>query len=171
MKFLKWLVSYILIGTLVIAIFAENADLQIAIILVSVAWFVFLIVMHYFQRKKLPGGIKGARLQGIWVLEKHLKFEPVLKKWEVVPVEEKKNYFEFNGSNFCSGDFDEDHQQLPADYSPFSVDGENMILESEFFKKANWKWEIKRGCLELTGETPSPQYSKSQFIFYKKNWH
>jgi len=170
MKFLKWLVWFILIGALFASWSANSGFATAVVALALVAWIVFLAIKRHRDRAKLPGGNKGAVLQGIWVLEKHFKYDPVLKKYGVVPVEEKKNYFEFNGSNFRSGDFDEDHKQLPADYSPFSVEGDNLILESEFLKKANWKWVIKKGKLELTGETSSPQYSKSQFIFYRKNW-
>lgn len=104
------------------------------------------------------------------MLEKHFRFDPALKKYEVVTVEPKKNYFEFKGSNFRSGDFDEKYKQLPADYSPFLIGGDNLIIESEFFKKANWKWVIKKGRLELTGEMLKPKGSKSQFVFYRKNW-
>jgi hypothetical protein len=140
------------------------------IILGLVAWIIFATVKYYRNRKKFPGGTKGAVLQGIWVLEQNFRFVPTFKKWETVPVEDKKNYFEFKGSNFRSGDFDERHRQLPADYSPFSVEGGNIILESEAFKKANWKWIIKQGKLELTVEMLEPKNSKSRFIFYKKNW-
>lgn len=172
MKFLKRLMWWtLLVGTLTIAYIGEDISLKVGIVLALAAWVIFLTIKHHRNRARLPGGIKGARLQGIWVLEKHFRFDPVLKKWEVVPVEPKKNYFEFKGGNFRSGDFDEKHKQLPADYSPYSVEGDNLIFESEFLKKADWKWEIKKGRLELTGETSGPQYSKSQFIFYKKNWY
>jgi hypothetical protein len=171
MKFLRLLVWFVLFMALVYVLNGNSPYLTTAVVLVLIAWIVFLIIKRHKDRTKLPGGTKGARLQGIWVLEKHLRFDPVLKKWETLPVEEKKNYFEFKGSSFCSGDFDEKHKQLPADYSPFSIEGDSLILESEFLKKANWKWIIKRGCLELTGEISGPKYSKSQFIFYRKNWY
>jgi hypothetical protein len=132
---------------------------------------VVLYVLDYFlKRNKVPGGPRGMKLQSTWVLEKHLKFDPALKKWEEIPVEPKKNYFEFDGSNFRSGDFDEKHKQLPAEFTPFSVEGNNVIFTLESLSKANWKWAIKGGKLELTGEMLSPKDSKSQFIFYRKNW-
>lgn len=141
------------------------------VILAFLAWIIFSIVKHYLNRSKFPGGAKGAVLQGIWVLEKNLRFDPVLKKWETVMVEDQKNYFEFKGSNFRSGDFDEKHKQLPAEYSPFSVVGSNIILGSETLKRANWKWHIEKGRLELIGEMLEPKNNKSRFIFYKKNWN
>ncbi len=137
---------------------------------------VFLVMMvlyaldYFLKRNKVPGGPKGMKLQGIWVLERHLKFDPALRKWEEVPVESKKNYFEFKDSNFRSGDFDEKHKQLPAEDSAFSIEGENIIFKLESLSKANWKWSVKGGKLELTGEMLYPKDSKSQFIFYRKNW-
>jgi len=174
MKFLIGLAKVIAWFILVFAfiyIFTDvNPSLKIIVILAAIACVVFLIAMRRIRKSKLPGGIKGSAIQGVWVLEKHFRFDPALKKYEVVPVELKKNYFEFKGSNFRSGDFDENHKQLPAEYSPFSIEGDNVIIESEFFKKANWKWAIKNGRLELTGEMLKPKNSKSQFIFYRKNW-
>ena len=177
MKFLKFLII-IAICLIIIPAFGyisaggkSNPYMFFGVVfLIWLMWMIFWSVKKHRDRKKFPGGAKGARLQGIWVLEKHFHFDPVLKKWETVPVEDKKNYFEFKGSNFRSGDFDEKHKQLPADYSPFSVEGDNVILESEFFKRANWKWQIEKGRLELTGEMLIPKNSKSQFVFYKKNW-
>jgi hypothetical protein len=181
MKFLKWLAIILLFLVLLPAFFyissykGNNSQIIInIIILVSILLVIFLIVEHYITRSKLPGGLKGARLQGIWVLEKHFRFDPVLKKYEALPVVEKKNYFEFKDSNFCSGDFDEKLEQLPAEYSPFSVDGDKLVLGSEFLKKANWKWIYKNARLELTGEMESSSKStpnnKNLFIFYKKYW-
>jgi len=58
-----------------------------------------------------------------------------------LPVEEKKNYFEFKGSNFRSGDFDEKLKQLPAEYSPFLVDSilrvTDYSVEGEYFTPTN----------------------------------
>lgn len=174
MKFLiglaKIIIWFVIIIAFVYAFSGTDGRVMIFVILALVVWIIFLAVMRRIRKSKLPGGIKGAALQGIWVLEKNFRFDPVLKKWETIPVEDKKNYFEFKGSNFRSGDFDERHKQLPADYSPFSVEGGNIILESEALKKVNWKWIIKKGKLELTGETLEPKNSKSQFIFYRKNW-
>jgi len=182
MKFLKWLVIIIIFFVLIPSFFyflsykGNYSQIIInIIILVSILLIVFLIVEHYISKSKLPGGIKGSVLQGVWVLEKHLRFDPVLKKYEALPVAEKRNYFEFNGSNFRSGDFDEKLKQLPAEYSPFSVNGNKIVLESEFLKKINWEWAIKKGQLELTGEamtsSKSTQNNKNQFIFYRKSWN
>lgn len=174
MKFLigvaKFIIWAVILLFLVYALGGANTFLIVAVILALVAWIIFLAVIRRIKKSKLPGGIKGAVLQGIWVLEKNFRFDLVLKKWEAVPVEPQKNYFEFKGSNFRSGDFDEKHRQLPAEYSPFSIEGDNIIIESEFFKKANLKWTIKKGRLELIIETTAPQNSKSQFVFYRKNW-
>lgn len=169
MKFLIGLAKFIIWAVIIMAfVYAfSGTDGRVTIVVISalVVWIIFLTVRRRVNKSKLPGGIKGSALQGIWVLEKNFRFEPVLKKWEVVPVEPGKNYFEFKSSNFRSGDFDEKHCQLPAEYSPFSVEGDNIIIESEFFKKANLKWTIKKGRLELTIEMAEPKNSKSQFIF------
>lgn len=131
----------------------------------AISLIVVTFIAYRLRVKDLPGGGKGAKIQGIWILEKHLKFDPTLKKYEALPVDENKNYFEFNGNQFRSGDMDEDLNQLPAEYSLFSIEGDNLIIESDFFKKSNWKWVIsKDGQLELTGETVHPK-GKSQFIF------
>jgi hypothetical protein len=176
MKFLK-LLAIVIICFVVFSALSYLSSVGIAsstifgiVILAILAWIIFSIVKHYLNRSRFPGGAKGAALQGIWVLEKNFRFDPVLKKYEVIPVEPKKNYFEFKGSNFRSGDFDEKHEQLPAEYSPFLVEGDNLIIESEFFKNGNWKWAIKKDRLELNAEMAEPKNSKSQFIFYKKNW-
>ena len=156
--FLTFAFIYVLAGA--------SAGLKIIFILAAVACIVFLIVMQRKSKAKLPGGIKGSAIQGVWVLEKHFRFEPMLKKWESLPVEPKKNYFEFKDNQFRSGDFDEKHKQLPAEWSPFSIEDDNLIIESEFFKKGNWTWKIEKGMgLILTGETLD---SKSQFIFSPK---
>ena len=172
MKFLKWLLIIIIclavFPALSIFLFNEGTTFQIAvkiILFISVSWPVFLIVKYILKRLKS----KGAVLQGIWVLEKKFRFDYVLKKYEFVPVDEKKNYFEFRNGKFRSGDLDENLMPLPAEYSPFFVDGDKIILESEFLKKADWKWSVKRGKLELTGETTVPKKSKSQFIFFRKD--
>lgn len=174
MKFLigtiKFIIGAVILSFLVYALGADNMFLTIVVISALAVWIIFLAVIRRVKKSKLPGGIKGAKLQGIWVLEKHFRFDPVLKKWESLPVEPKKNYFEFQGNNFRSGDFDEKREQLPAEYSPFSIEGDNLIIESEFFKSGNWKWAIEEGRLELTAEMAEPKNSKSQFIFYRKNW-
>jgi len=181
MRFLKWL-AIIIICFFVLPVFLylfsyKGADPQIIaniIISIIILLVAFTIVKQYINKSRLPGGFRGAVLQGIWVLEKHLRFDRVLKKYEALPVEEKKNYFEFKGSNFRSGDFDKKLKQLPAEYSPFSVDGNKIVLESEFLKRAHWEWIIKNGRLELTGEIAVPsksiQNNKNLFIFYKINW-
>ncbi|MDD2696674.1 MAG: hypothetical protein PHE52_00750 [Candidatus Pacebacteria bacterium] len=172
MKFLMALVKIIILFAVlpafIYAFGSADTELQGIVILSAVALIVFLIVIKRIYNSKLPGGNKGAAIQGVWVLEKHFRFDPMLKKYESLPVEEKKNYFEFKGDKFRSGDFDEKQRQLPAEYSPFSIDGDNLILESEFFKTATWKWSVRGGKLELIGETTEP-YSKSQFVFNKKN--
>jgi uncharacterized membrane protein YraQ (UPF0718 family) len=151
-----------------LAILGVSFSAATGITILFLAIFIPIAVRKYFTDKKLPGGRKGAVLQGIWVLTKQFKFEPTLKKWEEVAVESKKHYFEFKGSNFRSGDFDQRHKQLPAEWSPFSVEGDNLIIESEFFKKGHWTWKIEPGLgLVLTGEMLD---SKSQFVFNMKNW-
>lgn len=177
MKFFKWL-AIIIICFILFTAFSyissyKAADSQMisnAVVSLLVLWIVFSIIRHYIKRSKLPGGARGAKLQGIWVLEKHLKFDPVMKKYEALPVEPKKNYFEFKGDQFRSGDFDEKHAQLPAEWSPFSIEKDNIIFGSEFLKKGNWRWTVKSNKLELIGETVHPE-GKSQFIFYRKNWY
>ena len=165
-KFILWLVLFFAI---IYAFVGTDPNLKIFAVLVFIVCIIVSAVIRRVEKSKLPGGVKGSAIQGVWVLDKHLRFEPNLKKYESLPVAEEKNYFEFKGHNFRSGDFDENRKQLPAEFSPFSINGDNLILESNFFKKANWKWIIKNEHLELTGETMEP-YSKSQFIFYKKNW-
>jgi len=158
--------SFILYG--ILANIGFNSSESLGATGLFLAIFVLIAIRKHFTNKKLPGGSRGAILQRIWVLGKQFKFDPVLKKYEVVPVEPKKHYFEFRGSNFRSGDFDENHRQLPAEWSPFSVEGDNLIIESEFFKKGHWTWKIETGVgLVLTAEMLD---SKSQFLFYEKNW-
>ncbi|MGD0577028.1 MAG: hypothetical protein ABSA74_03075 [Candidatus Staskawiczbacteria bacterium] len=135
---------------------------------------VILVVMNvvagYFEGKAMPGGSKGYKLQGcFWILEKHLKFNPVLKSYEPLAVEPNKNYFEFVGNKFRSGELDENKKPLPAEFSLFSIHGNNISFESEFFKKGHWTFELSKGNkqLELTGETINP-YAKSLFIFHKR---
>jgi hypothetical protein len=164
-KIILWL---LLISSFIYIFAGADSSSKATAILTVFACVVILTVMRRVRNSKLPGGLKGSAIQGIWMLEKHFRFEPNLKKYESLPVAPDKNYFEFKGSNFRSGDFDEEGNQLPAEYSPFSIVGDNLIFESEFFKKANWKWSIKGGKLELTGETTEPKYGKSQFIFYRK---
>jgi len=172
MKFLielaKAIIWFVLVSAFIYVFTDANASLKIVVILAAIAWIIFLTVIKRISKSKLPGGIKGSAIQGVWVLEKHFRFDPMLKKYESLPVDPKKNYFEFKGSNFRSGDFDEEDNQLPAEYSPFSINGDKIIMESEFFKKADWKWKISKGKLELTGETAEPKYSKSQFVFSQK---
>jgi hypothetical protein len=173
MKFLDllvWIIIFIIALLMLSFIGIAFKTALTVIVIVFIFWIIISIAKHYRNEKKFPGGAKGSKLQGIWVLEKHLHFDPALRKWEEVTVEPKKNYFEFNGSNFRSGDFDEKHKQLPAEYTPFSVEGENVIFKLESLSKANWRWAIKGRNLELTGEMLSPKDSKSQFTFYKKNW-
>lgn len=134
--------------------------------------FVVLMALNfwatYLESKKMPGGFKGRKLQGIWILENHFKFDPVLKKYQSLPVDADKNYFEFRLNQFRSGDLNEAGEQLPAEFYPFSIQGDNIIFESEFLKKGNWKFEIKKGKLELAGETVHP-VGKSLFTFHKLN--
>jgi hypothetical protein len=136
------------------------------------AGMVALVVLNvwatYLESKKMPGGYRGRKLQGTWILEKHFRFDPVLKKYEALPVEEDKNYFEFRLDQFRSGDLDEKGEQIPAEYSPFSIVGDSIIFESEFLKKGNWQFAIKKKKLELAGETVNPA-GKSLFIFRKFN--
>lgn len=151
-----------------IAFLGVSSSVALCIAIFISAILALVLIRKHFTDKKLPGGNKGAILQRIWVLEKQFKFDPVLKKWEEVVVEPKKHYFEFKGSNFRSGDFDEKRKQLPAEWSPFSVEGDNLIIESEFFKKGHWTWKMEKGVgLVLTGEMLN---SKSQFVFNMKNW-
>jgi len=171
MKFLKWLILFILFMAFVYSLSGGPTYTKTVVVLALVAWVTFSTIISRHKKSKSPGGLRGSVLQGIWVLEKHFRFDPVLRKYEVVSVEPKKNYFEFKGSNFRSGDFDEDRRQLPAEFSPFSVIGDNLVIETEFFKRANWKWSVKGTQLELIGEMAEPKDSKSQFIFYKKNWY
>jgi len=172
MKFLiglaKFIIWSVILLFLVYVFSGVNKFLIVVAILALCIWIIFLTVIKRISKSKLPGGIKGSAIQGVWVLEKHFRFDPMLKKYESLPVDPKKNYFEFKGSNFRSGDFDEEDNQLPAEYSPFSINGDKIIMESEFFKKADWKWKISKGKLELTGETAEPKYSKSQFVFSQK---
>lgn len=137
-----------------------------------IAGMVGLVVLNlwasYLEGKKIPGGLKGRKLQGIWILENHFKFDPVLKKYQSLPVEADKNYFEFRLNQFRSGDLNEEGEQLPAEFSPFSIVGDNVIFESEFLRKGNWKFEIKKKKLELNGETVNPA-GKSLFVFHKLN--
>ena len=172
MEILKWAIAVFLYSFLVFLIFSIVGAGSVAgtAALIFAVFFTALSINKHFRDKKLPGGSKGAVLQGIWVLEKQLKFDFVLRKYQEVQVEPKKNYFEFKGDQFRSGDFDGKHKQLPAEWSFFSVVGDNIIFESEFLKKGHWTWRVSNGKLELIGETINPE-GKSQFTFYKKNWN
>lgn len=167
--FLKIIAWVFLIVAFMPLLVIASAGLRVILILAAIAFIVFLVVINRINKSKLPGGIKGSKLQGIWVLEKHLKFDPVMKKYQSLPVELKKNYFEFKNNQFRSGDFDEKQKQLPAEWSSFSIEGDIVIFESEFLKRGHWTWGLNNEKLELTGETINPE-GKSQFIFYKKNW-
>ncbi|MFA5831690.1 MAG: hypothetical protein WC878_07755 [Candidatus Paceibacterota bacterium] len=162
MKFLNWFVWFFIFCLVVGSSYGQNGGLAVIAVFV---WAVWSIIKGIVFTSRLPGGRKGSVLQGVWVLEKHLRYDHAMKKWEEVPVESKKNYFEFSGNQFRSGDFDKQYCQLPADFSPFFVNGNELVLDSDFFKSADWKWKIQKGKLELTGETKN---NKSQFIFCKK---
>jgi hypothetical protein len=138
------------------------------IIVFIVIIIIIATIITHFRYKKLPGGSKAAVLQGIWVLHKHLKYDPVMKKYESVPVEKKKSYFEFKGDQFRSGDFDERHKQMPADFSKYSVVGDNLIFDSESLRRASWKWAMTTDGLELTAETADG--NKSKYYFNMKDW-
>jgi hypothetical protein len=153
----------------VLLFFGVSQDSMGSIYVVIVILVVIYAIYINFRNKKYPGGNKAAIIQGIWVLNKHLKYDLVMKKYELVPVENKKSYFEFKGDQFRTGDFDEKHKQMPADFSKFSVVGDNLILESGAMKKASWKWAIVPGQgLELTAETADG--NKSKYYFFQKNW-
>ena len=172
MKIIKILAVIILLFCLfaIASFFFAGFETFLVLFAIGISAIIMLYVLEYFlKRNKVPGGPKGMKLQYVWVLERHLKFDPALRKWEEVPIEPQKTYFEFDGSNFRSGDFDDKHQQLPAEFTPFSIEGDNIIFKLESLSKANWKWAIKEGKLELTGEMLSPKGSKSQFTFYRKN--
>ena len=170
MKFLTIIAGIIFFSVLIAPYIGGEAGAFPVFIIGFIVLTASVMAANHFKKKRMPGGIKGSVLQGIWVLEKNYRFDPALKKYESVPVEPRKNYFEFKDGNFRSGDFDEKHKQLPAEDSPFSVNGNNIIIESDYFKKADIKWAIKKRRLELTVEMANPKYSKSQFVFYKKNW-
>jgi len=160
MKFFKWFAWSFVFGLVICAMVTENGVFAI------LAFIVWLMTKHFFDKMKVPGGRRGFVLQGIWILERHLRYVPDMKKWEELPVENGKNYFEFAGDQFRSGDFDNKHQQLPADFSLFSVHRDEILFDTDFLKNADWKWAIKKGKLELTGDSKK---DKSQFIFHKRS--
>ena len=85
---------------------------------------------------------------------------------------DSKNYFEFHGDDFRSGDFNEKGDPQYAEYSPFTVKGDSIVLDSIFFKKAEWQWSISKRRLELIGTKQNGE--KARFIFSRKKyslWH
>ena len=148
-------------------LYGGNSENFGTFLVVGIVAVVMLVLLNRLHKRTMPGGARGAKIQGIWVLKKHLKFNPALRKYESLSVDKDKNYFEFKGKQFRSGDFEEDGKQLPAEWSSFSIEGNNVIFGSEFLKKAHWTWVVDEKQLELTAETAEPKASKSQFIFVK----
>lgn len=106
-------------------------------------------------------------LQGIWKLEEAFGFEHGSQKYNKTDLGSSFNYFEFKDGQFCIGDLDKNgafvSNSKPAQ---FVVEGDVLLLNSEPFKKASWKWEVKRGKLELIAIKPNGDKAKYVFSGY-----
>lgn len=130
-------------------------------------WILFFVGKRLVSNSKRFFGGKSVAIQGLWKLEKFSVFDIDLKKYTEFPAGEARNYFEFRGGEFRTGDLDVKGNPQLAEFSPFSVDGDTIVLDSAFFKKAKWQFSIKKGRLELAGAKDDG--SKAIFVFSRKN--
>lgn len=130
-------------------------------------WILFFIGKRLVFGFKRSFGGKEVAIQGLWKLEKFSVFDIDLKKYTEFPAGDARNYFEFHGKEFRTGDLDEKGEPQLAEFSPFSISGENIVFDSAFFKKAKWQFSIKGGTLEL--KSAKDDGSKAIFVFSRKN--
>ena len=112
------------------------------------------------------------KLQGAWMVEKRLIFDPLFKSFREIPAQ--KQYIEFKNDKICpDGSYFSNGVPVVCQlYSTFHTDGNKIISENlPFWQTVTWKFIGKK--LELTIESQDRNGARSQKLTLSKieNFH